>query len=106
MWKIGNVKIKNKVVLAPMAGISNPTFMKICEDMNLGYAVTELISAEAVSRGNKKTLEMLNGIEKINVPVAIQLFGSESKTLAKAAKVITDLYQNALIDINPIWCKC
>ena len=100
MWKIGNINIKNKVVLAPMAGISNPTFIKICESMNLGYAITELISAEAISRENKKTLEMLNGIENINIPVAIQLFGSEPETIAKAAKLITDLYQNVLIDIN------
>lgn len=100
MWKIGNINIKNKVVLAPMAGISNPTFIKICEGMNLGYAITELISAEAISRENKKTLEMLNGIENINIPVAIQLFGSEPETIAKAAKLITDLYQNVLIDIN------
>ena len=83
-----------------MAGISNPTFIKICEGMNLGYAITELISAEAISRENKKTLEMLNGIENINIPVAIQLFGSEPETIAKAAKLITDLYQNVLIDIN------
>ena len=100
MWKIGNINIKNKVVLAPMAGISNPTFIKICEGMNLGYAITELISAEAISREKKKTLEMLNGIENINIPVAIQLFGSEPETIAKAAKLITDLYQNVLIDIN------
>ncbi len=43
---------------------------------------------------------MLNGIENINIPVAIQLFGSEPETIAKAAKLITDLYQNVLIDIN------
>ena len=100
MWKIGNKEIKNKVVLAPMAGISNPTFIKICEDMNLGFAITELISAEAILRENKKTIEMLNGIENISIPVAIQLFGSEPKTIARAAKLITDLYQNVLIDIN------
>ena len=54
-WNIGNVEIKNQVVLAPMAGVSNPTYMKICEDMGVGYVVTELISAEAISRNNQKT---------------------------------------------------
>ena len=44
MWKIGNVEIKNRVVLAPMAGISNPSYMKIIEDMGCGLAFTELIS--------------------------------------------------------------
>lgn len=105
-WKIGNVTIKNQVVLAPMAGISNPSYMKICEEMGVGYAVTELISAEAIVRNNKKTLEMLNGIEMLNIPVAIQIFGSNPDTMAKASKILVDLHQIALIDINTIWCKC
>ena len=40
MFKIGNIEIKNNVVLAPMAGISNPAYMKIVEDMGCGYAIT------------------------------------------------------------------
>lgn len=99
-WKIGNVEIKNQVVLAPMAGISNPSYMKICEEMGVGYAVTELISAEAIVRNNKKTLEMLNGIDKLNIPVAVQIFGSNPNTMAKASKMLIDLYQIRLIDIN------
>lgn len=100
MWYIKDNKIKNKVVLAPMAGISNPAYIKICEEMGLGYAITELISAEAIVRNNKKTFEMLKGIEDLNIPVAIQLFGSNPETLAKASKKIVDLYQNVFIDIN------
>lgn len=105
-WTIGNVEIKNQVSLAPMAGISNPSYMKICEEMGVGYAVTELISAEAIVRSNKKTLDMLKGIECLNIPVAVQIFGSDPKTMAKAAKILVDLYQIRLIDINSIWCKC
>lgn len=97
---IGNIEIKNKVVLAPMAGISNPAYMKICEEMQVGYAVTELISAEAIVRNNKKTLEMLNGIDKLKIPVAVQIFGSNAKTLSKAAKILVDLYKIKIIDIN------
>lgn len=100
MWKIGNIEIKNRVVLAPMAGISNPSYMKICEEMGVGYAVTELISSEAIVRDNKKTFDMLKGIENISIPVAIQIFGSKPETMAKAAKIITDLYKNVIIDIN------
>lgn len=99
-WKIGNVKIKNQVALAPMAGISNPAYMKILEEMGVGYAVTELISAEAIVRNNKKTLEMLNGIEKLNIPVAVQIFGSTPDTMAKASKILVNLHQIRLIDIN------
>ena len=90
-FKIGNINIKNRVVLAPMAGISNPSFMKICEEMGVGYAVTELISAEAIVRNNKKTFDMLKGIETLKIPVAVQLFGSNEKTLAQAAQILTNL---------------
>lgn len=99
-WKIKNITIKNQVVLAPMAGISNPAYMKICEELSLGYAITELISAEAISRNNQKTLAMLNGIEDLNIPVAIQLFGSNPEIMAQAAKIINQKYPQAIIDIN------
>ena len=49
MFKISNIEFKNNVVLAPMAGISNPSYMKICEEMGVGFAVTELISSEAAT---------------------------------------------------------
>ena len=74
--------------------------LKICEEMGVGYVVTELLSAEAIVRDNKKTLEMLRGIDKLNIPVGIQLFGSNASSLSKAAKIIEELYPNALIDIN------
>jgi len=100
MWKIGNVDIKNKIVLAPMAGASNPAYIKICEEMGLGYAITELISSEAIVRGNKKTLDMLNGIDTLNIPVAVQIFGANPNTIAEAAKILTNLYNIQIIDIN------
>ena len=99
-WNIGNVEIKNQVVLAPMAGVSNPTYMKICEDMGVGYVVSELISAEAIVRDNKKTLKMLEGIDTLNIPYAIQLFGANPTTLRAAARIINKLYPKAIIDIN------
>lgn len=99
-WKIGKVEIKNQVVMAPMAGVSTPTYMKICEEFGLGYAVTELLSAESLSRHNPKTLEMLKGIEKLNIPVAIQLFGSKPEVLSKSAQYVTSLYPNCIIDLN------
>lgn len=99
-WKIGSIEIKNQVILAPMAGVSNPAYMKICEEMGVGYAVTELMSAEAIVRNNKKTFDMLNGLDKLNIPLAIQIFGSNAKTITEAAKIITSLYPNVIIDIN------
>ena len=99
MVKIGNVEIKTRTVLAPMAGISNPPFIRIVEELGCGYAVTELISSEAISRNNKKTLDMLKGYDKINIPVALQLFGGNPDTMAKAAKVVESLGFK-IIDIN------
>ena len=99
-FKIGNIEIKNNIVLAPMAGISNPTYIKLCEGFGLGFAITELISAEAIVRDNKKTLDMLKGINEIKIPVAVQLFGSNPQTLANAAKKVIKLYNVKIIDIN------
>lgn len=99
-WKINNIEIKNQIVLAPMAGISNAAYMKICEEMGVGYMVTELISSEAIIRNNKKTFDMLNGIEDIKVPIAIQIFGNKPEVMAEAAKIISKLYPGKIIDIN------
>ena len=99
-WSIGNVKISNPIVLAPMAGVSDPAYIRICEEMGVGYAVTELISSEAIVRGNKKTFEMLNGLQKINIPVAVQLFGSNPDVMGRAAKIIVQNYKVSIIDIN------
>ena len=90
-WKIGTIEIKNQVGLAPMAGISNPAFMRIVSELGCGFAVTELISSEAIVRGNKKTFEMLNGIDSLSFPVGIQLFGGDPSVMARAAKIVTDL---------------
>ena len=100
MFKIGNITFKNNVVLAPMAGISNPAYIKVCEELGLSYAITELISAEAIIRDNKKTLEMLDGYDNLNIPVAIQLFGSNPEVMAKASKIVTRAHHFMIIDIN------
>ena len=99
-FKIGNIKINNNVVLAPMAGVSNYAYMKICEEMGVGYAITELMSTEAIVRGNKKTFDMLKGLDKLKIPVAIQIFGSNPNTMAASAKILVDKYKAKIIDIN------
>ena len=99
-FKIGNIDIKNNIVLAPMAGISNPAYMKIVEEMGVGLAYTELISSEAIIRGNKKTFDMLNGIDLLDIPVGVQIFGSNAEVMAQAAKILTEKHLNIFIDIN------
>lgn len=99
-FKIGNIEIKNRIVMAPMAGISNAAYMKICEEMGVGYAVTELISSEAIIRNNKKTFEMLNGLDTLSIPVAVQLFGADCRVMAEAAKILVDKFHVKIIDVN------
>ena len=99
-WNIGNISINNKIVLAPMAGISNASYMKILEDMGVDLAFTELISAEAIVRNNQKTFDMLKGLDKLKMHVGVQLFGSNPDVLAKSAKILVNNYHVKLIDIN------
>ena len=56
--KIGNVEIKNKVVLAPMAGISNSAFRTIAKEMGAGLIVCEMVSSKAISYRDEKTFKM------------------------------------------------
>lgn len=99
-FKIGNIEIKNKVVLAPMAGICNSAFRKLVKDMGAGLIYTEMISAEALVRENKKTLDMLD-LTYDEYPVVVQLFGSNREVLSKAAKFLYENYPKiGIIDIN------
>lgn len=99
-FKIGNLEIKNQVVLAPMAGITDHTFRSIALEMGAGLVVTEMISAEALVRDNKKTWEMLNNT-KNEYPLSVQIFGGNPKTMGKAAKMLCERIPNLnLIDIN------
>ena len=100
MFHIGNVLIKNRVVLAPMAGISNASYMRICEEMGVSYAVTELISSEAIIRGNQKTFDMLKGLNKLSIPYGIQIFGGNPDSMGRAAQIICEKFNPSVIDIN------
>ena len=64
MWKIGNVEIKNQIVLAPMAGISNTAYRQIIKEMGAGLIYAEMVSDKAIVFGNQKTLELLKMDEK------------------------------------------
>ena len=64
MWQIGDVKIKNQVVLAPMAGVCNSAYRKIIKEMGCGLIYAEMVSDKAITYGSKKTLEMFSNIKK------------------------------------------
>ena len=99
MWKIGNVEIKNKIVLAPMAGISNSSYRKIIKSMGCGLIFAEMVSDKAITFGNEKTLSLLK-MDESERPIAQQIFGSDVESFVSAAKKIEELMHPDIIDIN------
>ena len=99
MWKIGNVIIKNQVVLAPMASISNSAFRTIAKEMGCGLVVAEMVSDKAICYGSKKTIDMLY-MTDFERPISQQIFGSDKDSFVKAAKYIEENMHPDIIDIN------
>lgn len=99
MWKIGNVEIKNRIVMAPMAGISNSAYRRICKEMGCGLIYAEMVSDKAISYGNKKTIDMLYMTE-FERPIAQQIFGTDVDSFVTAAKYIEENMHPDIIDIN------
>jgi len=96
---IGNVEIKNQVVLAPMAGITSTTFRKICKEMGAGLVVAEMVSDKALIYESKKTFELLK-MDDVERPISQQIFGGDPETMGKAAKIIEEYMHPDIIDIN------
>ena len=99
MWQIGNVKIKNRIVLAPMAGICNSSFRKIIKEMGCGLIYAEMVSDKAIFYNNKKTVDMLY-MEECERPISQQIFGSDKDSFVEAAKYIEKYMKPDIIDIN------
>ena len=99
MWNIGNIKIKNKVVCAPMAGISNTAFREIIKSMDAGLIYSEMVSNMGIIYNSKKTIDMLK-INDDERPISIQIFGSDTESFVKAAKFIEQTAHPDIIDIN------
>ena len=98
-WKIGNVEINNQVVLAPMAGISNSAFRRICKEMGCGLVYAEMVSDKAIMFQNKKTIDMLY-MTDYERPLSQQIFGSDKESFVIAAKYIYENMRPDIIDIN------
>ncbi|MDD3187614.1 MAG: tRNA dihydrouridine synthase DusB [Bacilli bacterium] len=99
MFKIGNVEIKNNVVLAPMAGITNSAFRSICKEMGVGLVVAEMVSDKAIMYNSKKTIDMLY-MDENERPISQQIFGSDKDSFVIAAKYIYENMKPDIIDIN------
>ena len=96
--RIGNVEITGKAALAPMAGVADRAFRKICMDHGAACVIGEMVSAKGLTYGDRKSAELLELDEDIR-PAAIQLFGDDPAIMAQAAKQALDFHPD-WIDIN------
>ena len=99
MFKIGNIEMKNNIVLAPMAGVCNSAFRKIIKEMGCGLIYAEMVSDKGMIYNSQKTKDMLY-FEECERPIAQQIFGSDKSTFANAAKMVEDIMHPDIIDIN------
>lgn len=97
--KIKNIEIKNRIVLAPMAGYTNISYRRIMKEMGVGLVYSEMISARGLVYENDKTFELTNTVETDH-PISIQLFGGDIESLVKSAKIIDSKTSADIIDIN------
>ena len=97
-FSIGNVKIKNRLALGPMAGVTDQPFRLLCREQGCGLLYTEMVSAKAIFYNNKNTKELLD-VKEEERPVAVQLFGSDPEIISDMAAKIEDGPYD-LIDFN------
>ena len=96
--QIGNVKLENNLILAPMAGVTDLPFRVLCREEGCGLLYTEMVSAKAILYKNKNTKELLE-VDPSERPIAVQLFGSDPQILGAIAHQIEDGPYD-LIDLN------
>ncbi|MBI5975538.1 tRNA dihydrouridine synthase DusB [Staphylococcus canis] len=99
MWKIGDVEIENRVVLAPMAGVCNSAFRLTVKEFGAGLVCAEMVSDKAILFNNPKTMKMLY-IDENERPLSLQIFGGEKETLVEAAEYVDKHTTADIIDIN------
>jgi tRNA-dihydrouridine synthase len=98
-WKIRDLVLKNQVVIAPMAGVSNPAFRSILTQYEPGLIYSEMISDKAIVYRNQRTLEMTQVFPDEH-PIALQLFGEDVESMVQAAIYLDTQTACDIIDIN------
>lgn len=98
MTSIGNIELKNPLVLGPMAGVTDQPFRRICSHLGAALVSMEMVSANAVRHGNKKTRDLIH-IAEDEHPVSMQLFGPDAETMKYALENLQDVPYDVL-DIN------
>jgi tRNA-dihydrouridine synthase B len=96
--QIGPHKLSNKLILAPMAGVTDRPFRQLCRDLGAGMAVSEMVGSTSLIRGSAKTLRRANH-EGESAPRSVQIVGYDPKMMAEAAR-INEAMGAEIIDIN------
>lgn len=99
MVKIGNIEIKGRMTLAPMAGVTDFAFRSICTELGAALTTTEMVSAKALVYGDNKTKSLLYNLSGCR-PFAAQIFGHEPEVMAEAAPMAIELSGADMLDIN------
>ena len=97
--KIGDIKLNGQVILAPMAGVCNSAYRKICKEMGAALVCAEMVSDKGMIYNSRKTKEMLY-FEEYERPISQQIFGNSKETFVEAAKMVYDIMKPDIIDIN------
>ena len=97
MLRIGNVELKNSIILAPMAGLTDLPFRRICEIYKPGLVVTEMVSSKALQYNDEKTKKLLNMEDEVR-PISAQIFGSDIEAMRYAASYVSKIAD--IVDIN------
>ena len=109
--EIGSVHLRNGLLLAPMAGVTDRTFRLLCRRFGADYTVSEMVSAQALcyEQKSKRKESLLAGsaplaaITKAEAPMAVQLFGSEPEFMAEAARMLeANSYRGCVSEIPPV----
>ena len=95
--KIGNIELKNNLILAPMAGITDLPFRILCKEQGAALATTEMVSSKALFHNDEKTTKLLNTTNE-QKPISVQIFGSDIETMVYGAKYVEKIAD--IIDIN------
>lgn len=96
---IGNVKIEGRAALAPMAGVADRAFRRVCTDFGAAYVVGEMVSCKGLCFGDKKSEELLT-VDDEERPAAVQLFGDDPDRMARAAVLAVEKARPDVLDIN------
>ena len=99
MVKIGNVELQGRLTLAPMAGVTDFAFRRVCRELGAALTTTEMVSAKALVYKDEKTKSLLY-IPEGERPCAVQIFGHEPEIMAEAAPMALELSGAEILDIN------